>query len=264
MVGFPETGKSTLLGALWAMIEDPAVPGLQEEFVSGDRSYVQGLAEKLLRGEAVGRTHTDADGSFEAVIGLPDGESVRLTIADRSGEQVRELVEERLWLPELVSIVEAASGLMLFVTALDLNPGLPTHVSSSGAGEEASRAALADYSHRDAATAAKVLDLLENVLEIVSRSDPLPLVVVISAFDVVTGLSPGDWLATRLPALQTFLEANDERLIHSVFGVSAQGGTFPNQAEEVLARGDMHDRCRAWDASGGEVTLIDPLLWLLR
>ena len=47
----PQTGKSTFLGALWALVQSPLEQSVSEASFSGDRSYIQRLAEQVARGE---------------------------------------------------------------------------------------------------------------------------------------------------------------------------------------------------------------------
>ena len=60
-LGLPRTGKSTFLGALWALVQSPAETSVSETNFSGDRSYVQKLADQVARGEEIDRTDVDAD-----------------------------------------------------------------------------------------------------------------------------------------------------------------------------------------------------------
>ena len=49
----------------------------------------------------------------------------------------------------------------------------------------------------------------------------------------------------------------------SLYGVSAQGGTLPDQRDELLARGSVRNRVYARNANGAEVPVTDPLRWAL-
>ena len=55
-LGLPRTGKSTYLGALWQLAQDPAERTIVERDVVGDRSYLQTLGDQVARGVEIGRT----------------------------------------------------------------------------------------------------------------------------------------------------------------------------------------------------------------
>ena len=68
------------------------------------------------------------------------------------------------------------------------------------------------------------VDLLQAVLDV--RPEPLPIAVIVSAWDLVGPGSPQQWLAEHAPLVDQFLRNHPARLPHAVFGVSAQGGDF--------------------------------------
>ena len=70
----------------------------------------------------------------------------------------------------------------------------------------------------------RAVDLLQELLE--ERETRMPLVVIVSAWDLAAATTPAAWIAEQLPLLDQFLACNSEQLPHAVFGVSAQGVAF--------------------------------------
>ena len=113
-LGFPRTGKSTYLGALWQLAQDPAERTIVERVVTGDRSYLQKLGDRVARGEEIGRTEMSSTEGMELTLGFRQGD-VTVHIPDLGGETLRLLVEERLWHPGLERIVAVSNAMLLFL-----------------------------------------------------------------------------------------------------------------------------------------------------
>jgi hypothetical protein len=108
----------------------------------------------------------------------------------------------------------------------------------------------------------RTVDLLQAVLE--ERSSPLPLVVLLSAWDrVALGGPPPGWLADRAPLLAQLLATHREQLPHAVFGVSAQGDDFEHDSAWPSGDKDPWDRAFVIGPEGVRGTLAEPLVWLL-
>ncbi len=109
----------------------------------------------------------------------------------------------------------------------------------------------------------KLVELLQFFL---SHARPhIRLGVIISAWDRVTEehMTPDRWLAARVPLLHQFLAANDDRIDHRVYGISAQGRPLTEadtlREEHVAAR-----RIRVvgpQEGAGNDITA--PVKWLM-
>ena len=113
-LGLPRTGKSTYLGTLWQLAQDPAEPTIVERDVTGDRSYLQKLGDQVARGEEIGRTEVSSVEGMRLTLGFEQGD-VTVDIPDLGGETLRLLVEDRVWHPRLQDTITASNAMLLFL-----------------------------------------------------------------------------------------------------------------------------------------------------
>ena len=267
LIGMPQTGKSTFLGALWALVQSPIEQSVSEASFNGDRSYIQRLAEQVARGEEIDRTGVDTNEGMAVELLFESLGSADVLIPDTSGESLRVLVEQHLWHPRLRAACEEATAIALFVHPARLRVPQPISLLAGLDGVEEAAAdapeAVAFDVHDHAATAAELIDVFENVTELCRGRWPIRIVVIISAWDRVDGdPTPHEWLRTRLPGVLATIESNPDIAALEVFGVSAQGGPLEGR-DELLARGEICDRVYARDRTGQAVSLVAPVRWAI-
>lgn len=129
-LGLPRTGKSTFLGAFWALVQSPVETSVRETRFGGDRSYVQRLAEQVARGEELDRTALDADEGLSVALRFDELGVAELVVPDISGEALRVLVERRIWYPRLLDACSEATALLVFVHPDRLR--LPVRIAGGG------------------------------------------------------------------------------------------------------------------------------------
>lgn len=265
MLGLPRTGKSTYLGALWRLVQDVEVPDIWEVDFTGDRSRINLLADMVSGGIEIERTEVDSDEGFQLEVGFLGEHTARLDIPDLSGEATRELVEERVWRESLADTVQRAEALMLFVHPDKIDPPVPANFTGTDEDEEDDEPeAELDFPVEDACTAAKLIELLENVVELRSSSWPIRIAVIVSAWDRVDGdPTPPEWLEAQLPGVAGMLECNPRQIRAAVFGMSAQGGRLPKDKEALLAKGGVRQRVFGAGPEGESAGLWSPLRWML-
>jgi len=118
----------------------------------------------------------------------------------------------------------------------------------------------AEYANRFACSAARIVDVMENIIRVRGRRS-LRVSLVISAWDLVVDAgSPLEWATRELPAVINFLDSS-ERTDFRVFGVSAQGGDLPKGRAELSKKGSVRERAYARDGSGASVDFSEPLAW---
>lgn len=274
MIGLPGTGKSTFLAALWHVIRNhDAVPGaLRLAGVRGDRTYLNRIEQQWLACLPIERTKV---GGHEVAIRIEHptgGQVIVLSIPDISGEMY-EVVQwgQRECPRDYADLAASAAGALLF-----LHPDATKETDSisqvdraiSGLfdeppGDAPSGSEKAEpWNPRHTPTQVKLVELLQFLL---SHARPnIRLGVIISAWDCVTerNSGPAGWLASRVPLLHQFLVANDDRIEHRVYGISAQGGSL-DAADTLREHGVAARRIRVAGPEGEGNDITAPVRWLM-
>ncbi len=264
LLGEQATGKSSLLVALYGALVNQRAENLRIVRTIDDVEFLSRGLLAFGRQESVRRTEIDSQARL--IVELARGDQrVSLDIPDRSGELLKHTLDSRLWDPDLLEQVVSADAAMLFLRADRLepleNPQAP--LIASGGVASPSAAAPAAWSPALMQPDARAVDLLQALLA--QRSRPLPVAVIISAWDRVgaTALGPREWLGQSVLLLDQYLTSNAARLPYAVFGVSAQGGDFSAGLPAELAGEDPWDRAYVVAPSGVRDTLAAPIMWLL-
>jgi hypothetical protein len=268
LLGEQATGKSSMLVALYGALVNHRAENLRIVRTIDDVEFLSRGLLAFGRQESVRRTEIDSHARL--IVELARGEQmVSLDIPDRSGEVLKHTLDSRLWDPDLLEQVVSADAAMLFLRADRLEPlanPQPPLIAETPGGESGLAPPSVPVSAWSPALMqpdARTVDLLQALLE--QRSRPLPLAVIISAWDSVgaTALAPGDWLGQSVLLLDQYLTSNAARLPHAIFGVSAQGGDFAAGLPANLVGEDPWDRAYVIAPSGLRDTLAAPIIWML-
>ena len=267
-LGLPETGKTTFFVALDEVIQRQTDKhGLASDGFAANRSYIEG-AKKLWRaGKPVGRTLQVTDEKVELLVKHTQTNTrIRLTAPDVSGELFDAQWADRKWPVAYRKRLASVSGVFVFINAA--HNGRNSEISGAWinhqAGDPASQTK--PWTPHEAAKQVKLVDLLQFVSEQGLTRKPLPLVVMLSAWDLIgskTDLKehPEKFLGRDWSLLHQYLKANSEMFRSKIYGVSARGGN--DEAQAALALLPAHER--VWLRDGDEITkdLTRPLRWLL-
>ena len=274
MIGLPGTGKSTFLAALWHVIRNhDSVPGaLRLAGVRGDRTYLNRIEQQWLACLPIERTMVAGQEVAIRIEHPTSGRAIELSIPDISGEMY-EVVQwgQRECPRDYADLAASAAGALLF-----LHPDATKETDSisevdraiSGLFDEPSGDASAGsgtvepWDPRRTPTQVKLVELLQFFL---SHAGPrVRLGVIISAWDCVTErqTSPASWLSSRVPLLDQFLVANDDRIDHRVYGISAQGGSL-DEADTLREQSVAARRIRVSGPEGEGNDITAPVRWLM-
>jgi hypothetical protein len=100
------------------LIQDGSEDSIREVEVTGDRSYLQKLGDKVALAEEIDRTEVESDEGLVLTLEFKDHGDMHLEVPDLSGELTRQIVEARVWHERLDRVVSEAKSLLLF-----LHPG---------------------------------------------------------------------------------------------------------------------------------------------
>jgi len=279
VIGLPEAGKTTFLAALWHIADTGDVPGaLRAPRDVADQQHLNAIRDRWLTVEPTPRTRRGAEKRVSMLLEKDDKTSIEVLFPDMSGESFLEHWKHRAWPASYQEMVQNASGLLVFIhpeklipspridegnaalKALEaLDPGRPATLPKPESVEEAL------WDPERSPTEVVLVDLLQFVDTARTRVSPLPVAVVISAWDRIEAenVQPSSWLATHLPLLNQFLETNEDRYEWRVFGVSAQGGDPVNDAQRLRAMRPL-ERIKVVGSGASDHDITAPIRWLIR
>lgn len=273
-IGLPDSGKTTFLAALWHVLDDrSSTTSLKLTKLSGDRTYLNQIAKEWRECTQVPRTNLHSE---QVVVLHLDGEgfgTFDLSIPDLAGEAFKLQLTDRRMSRHHYEVVQAATGVMLFLhpdvekgTQLTVARRIEAELTGAQDDDDAPRDTDPNttWSTELLPTQAQLVELLQFLIECTQRQ--LRIAVVISAWDLVDHLgTPRAFVTRELPLLQQFLEANDDLLEYSVFGVSAQGGdiTVEAQKQTLLDLDDAVMRVKVREEQETTQDITKPIAWLL-
>jgi hypothetical protein len=281
MVGLPSSGKTTFLAALRYVLTNQRKGSevLSVRNFKANRSYLHSISEQWMRCEQVERTsRSDRPVTVDLPLRDEAGREVDLVIPDLSGELFQGLWEERTWPTDLIEIIENSGATLFFV-----HPDHQLHapliedavdqaaLAASGSSltdlrtdqEEAPR----DLNLAEVDAVVQMIDILQSLLRIRPPSYPRALAIVVSAWDRVPGLyaKPEAFVEKAAPLLHQYLLAQGDTRPVRYWGISAQGGQYPKDTDE-LAEVESPDERIIVVSADGETShdLWRPVAWLLR
>ena len=276
IVGLPESGKSTFIGALAYVADSPEVNSAMSLVkLSADDERVNTLIEKWLQCEAPERTQQAGEQTIVLHLETSaddDGlrQSCELLLPDLAGETFERQWTDRQCTKAYFDLVGEVEQVLVFVNPEKVEE--PTRI------EELLRIddVVEEVEGRPSLPTQVVLvDLLQCLLSSPFRPRNLRVAIVISAWDVVEilqnspgepKLSPLEWLEKHLPLLHQYSLANASQLCFRVWGVSAQGGSYDDDVLVQSLRAESAPEKRVRLVSKSEVShdLTEIVEWLLR
>jgi len=263
--GLPHTGKTTFIALLGMALTHGRKTSLRLGSYDDDREHVYELGKTLAKCEEADRTHVSQRQGLSMSLAAADGDEYFLRIPDLSGEAWSELVDDRQVDEEFARSIETADGLCIFVHAAKFEND-PTIAEVDAAARALGDEHGGGPGLRDEKRSSGQVQLVE-LLQIVGdrlASGSRHLSIVVSAFDLVSDASPNEWIASNAPLAAQYLQTNSSRNSVRIFGLSAQGGSFADDAEkDNLKRKNPIDRASVFRGNGTEGLLDEPVTWAL-
>lgn len=280
-IGFPSAGKSSFLGALWHVVEQGDVDDSMLLVTTvGDNEYITSLRSSWLACEPMGRTNKNS--SREVMMTLRnrnDIDPITLVFPDVAGELFDEHWRYRVWSKEYLETIKELQGIVVFINADHVQtPELIAEYHTLLANIEADQISddktdILPYDPDKACQQAKVVDVLQQHLQYADEYTTIPIVVIISAWDVVdeqddhgNTISPNEFLMRRVPLLWQFIKSNAERIPSKVYGISALGGNLDQDSDRLLAIAKPSERIIVVDGDNAPTKSNDitlPIKWML-
>ncbi|OSP53504.1 hypothetical protein [Pseudoruegeria sp. SK021] len=278
ILGYPDSGKTTFLAALWHILDAGSASSIVLDKISGDVRYLNEIKRIWLKCEQVPRTLTSSEELVEMHVrdATTSNRSV-LRLPDFSGETFLSLIADRECEEDFVSILQDSDGILFFVNADRANDALfvtdfdfpdegsePEQYIAAERDETAEADRVVDFDPRRMPEQTRIIDILQILQAPVLQKGRRRLVIAISAWDVVAAdeVEPSEWLAREMPMLAQYLATNSELYDVCHCGISAQGGSFEGEARNQLLAVDPANRvqCRWDEKTTNDITL--PLTWL--
>lgn len=275
VMGLPSTGKTTFISALWHVlnVENHAESPMKLVRQPGNRTYLNSIEKKWIAGEPIGRSTAAEETHITLELNCPKLEkAVSLSFPDAVGEIFKRQWTERKWSRSYAETAENASGVLLFMHAnhryvpscIDDADVVEDEIGSEAPAPGSSPGK--EWASEDAPDQVKLVDILQFLKFKGFSTEPIPIAVMVSAWDICesAGISdtPEEWVSGNSPLLHQFLEANPESFRVSYFGVSAQGGDW-NQNKQELHKKDPHERVFVIDGKQKISDITHPLRWFL-
>lgn len=271
IIGMPGAGKTTYLAALWHLVSSGEVEtSLVLDKLEGDVSYLNDMVESWQHCEKVRRTTSSEDHPVVIHLKNHSSETAVLSFTDLSGEKFEQQFARRVCDPEYVEEINSGGGLLLFINADRGHKGITIH-DAGGLLDGADEESLVEWEPGFVSEQAQLVDLLQCLQKPPFVSKQRKIVVIISAWDVVTNrATPEEWLRIEMPYLSQFLKTS-KVFEHQMFGVSAQGGIIQTDANgkviETTGRTELLRKtpskritCVGQGFTSSDITI--PLCWL--
>lgn len=277
IIGLPESGKTTLLAAIWHMVREAgSVTALKFDGLSrGNYEHVSGLAKRWRAGKRQQRTQTSGTKVVSMRLKTKEGRSAEVSFPDMPGEDFSGMWEKREVDETMVGTLKSPSVVLTVNGDTIRFPAwiVEEMAIAKGAGLRLDETDVVDWSPHLAPTQVQVVELLQFLMSGDLFIGPRRLAVLISAWDEVEGdgLDPEEVLATKLPLLEQYLRNGRDPWTWRVWGVSAQGGVYEDQdknehleATATLREFDRpSDRIKVVDGKSVSTDITLPLDWLI-
>lgn len=277
IIGLPESGKTTLLAAIWHMVREiGSVTALKFGGLSqGNYEHVNGLAKRWRAGKKQQRTQTSGVKVVSMKLINAEGRSFEVSFPDMPGEDFSGMWERRE-LDEALSVTLLAPAILLVVNGDTIR--FPAWIVermelAKAAGLQQDQTDVVDWSADLAPTQVQVVALLQFLMSGALDVGPRRLAVLISAWDQVEGdgMEPEEVLSVKLPLLDQYLRNGRDQWTWRVWGLSAQGGVYEDQdkGEQLSATEALReierpsDRIKVVDGKTVSSDITLPLEWLI-
>lgn len=288
LLGLAGTGKTNFLVALDVVLDDQShVDGLVHSEKAEDRTYLQPLKEKWLRGEVLEHTsRQQPPPPHQLLVRHPaTGTFAGLHLPDLAGETFDAHFVTRSFPQEFCDRLQHAPGLLLFLHcdhngdhAILENTGLmePTPTQEAYSVISSNKPAK-DWELEDAAQQVKLVDLMQFIAETKPWQGHLRVAVIISAWDLVENApslgprsnaqipnDPTKFFSIHWPLLDQYLLSHKDIFCFRIFGVSARGGgTSATDIARLTNLDRPCDRIIVVDDVQRSNDLTRPVRWLL-
>jgi hypothetical protein len=276
MIGLPATGKTSFLAALWYLVQHGEVEHrLTLERMDGDSKHLNQISNLWAGCEVVPRTSTSGERTVSMVLNdTSTKKTITLTFPDLSGESFMSQWVDRHFTTSYNEFLKESFGGVLFISPLNYqkparipSASLLKEIGETGKpNDERDGEGSIPWDPTQAPTQVQLVELLQFIAGREYFKPPFRLALVISAWDQLKGekVSPQKWLSDEMPFLSQFLESNRRLFDFNVYGVSAQGGDYNKDVDELTGMSASERILIEGDGVKNSHDLTELLTWLMR
>ncbi|HEX8016840.1 MAG TPA: hypothetical protein VF465_16535, partial [Flavobacterium sp.] len=249
-LGLPNSGKSSFIGAFWHVVETGEIDAHYKVTTQpSDREYLNALRASFLNCQAPERTKTDFVKNIElSILDKTSKEEIELVFPDLSGETFSSQFAYRKITDDYIDQIQNCNGIMLFINPdfvkkanLIADSFLMFGSEELSNNVEESASSLVPWDVKMSQTQVVIVDVLQMIFKYITK--PCKISIVVSAWDLIKNMplaeniqTPAEWLSRELPLLKQYLDANNASFKYNVFGVSAQGGSYKEDENDIISK----------------------------
>lgn len=237
ILGLPEAGKSTYLGALtYLLLQGDPNTKLRLAKYSGNQAYLVSLANHWSSYDRVPRTYSSTPNEFLdiCVLDQETEEEFQIKVPDLSGEVFQNLYRDREITSDVADCIKESNGILFFINPSNITE--PDLISKNPLKTTSSIQNQRDPVKSDA-TEVQLVELLQFI-DYLKNEPTIPVIIAISAWDTVANDTPEMFIKERTPLLWQYLTSNSDKFYVRYYGISAQGGALnkENEVDELVAK----------------------------
>jgi len=261
MLGFPSTGKTTYIAALWQYLKDSNNQNFRLNVMPEYRDYLESNSEYWISCENVPRTTPENSEKITLSIEINQSEVFDVTIPDVAGESYKQIFLQRRIEENLYSEFSSANGLLVFISSETediLSHNRHNNIDNTSTNNLTNSPS---FEVEKTPTILKLIDLIQIIKSI--NNNDISLSIIISAWDVIEEKTiPEVWIKTNKPFIYNFIKNNFKK--YRFFGVSAQGGDYATNKDELLKENNPINRIKVGYESSISNDITLPLQYLIQ
>jgi hypothetical protein len=250
VIGANDTGKTHFIGQLFARLRQGEA-SLQLRASPSNLAALEEILERLNEGRTADHTPSDTYYEIDLPLITTKNKEFNLLFPDYDGEQVKNIVENRLITAEWINRLKQSHAWLFFIRLSLVHA--PDDIQTRPPGNSIAKTVLAktmEWTTENSITSATFVELLQALLAVTQkgfvkkRKDPV-LVIILSCWDELKGseatelAKPMDVLRQKIPMFSEFVTANWEEDKLLVYGLSSLGKSLDPDIpdEEYLDKG---------------------------
>lgn len=231
MIGFPESGKTSFIGALGYFLISGGADVSELKFDrANDMEYINKVANEWAECKKADRTSRNV--LYHVTLHLIDRQKNNITVSlpDQSGEMFRDIIVNRSIAEEKAEKLSDCDDVLVFINPSKIKrdaliPDIPEMIREGTADDTV------EFSNRfSISIQAEYVQILEYLYYI--KNKKLHIKIIVSAWDMYAKdqyKEPEQVLKDKVPLIWQYLHTNEEQFECEYWGISAQGGNLDDK-----------------------------------